>query len=58
MGKNIRKCKKCGRYTMNKKQCPEPTCDGETKNVNPPSFSIQDKYGAYRRKFKKDHGIM
>ncbi|MBD3229180.1 MAG: ribosome biogenesis protein [Candidatus Lokiarchaeota archaeon] len=58
MGKNLRKCKKCGRYTMNREECPDPNCDGKPRPVNPPTFSIQDKYGKYRRKFKKDHGIL
>lgn len=56
MGKYLRKCKKCNRYTMNKEKCPYPDCDGETTIVNPPKFSIQDKYGKYRRIFKKEIG--
>ena len=48
--KHILKCKKCGNYTMNEK-C---DCGGEAVNVKPAKFSIEDKYGAYRRKVKKD----
>ena len=29
-------------------------CGGEAVNVKPAKFSIEDKYGAYRRKVKKD----
>lgn len=42
---------------MNKEKCPYPGCDGETSQINPPRFSIQDKYGKYRRIFKKELGI-
>ncbi|MHA1311458.1 MAG: nucleolar RNA-binding Nop10p family protein [Candidatus Helarchaeota archaeon] len=52
MGKYLRKCKVCGRYTMTKTTCPDPNCGGETFIVKSPKFSIQDKYGKYRRKFK------
>ena len=55
MGKFLRKCNICGRYTMNTDICPEKNCNGKPIPVNPPRFSIQDKYGKYRRKFKKEN---
>ncbi|MHA1269724.1 MAG: RNA-protein complex protein Nop10 [Candidatus Helarchaeota archaeon] len=57
MGKFLKKCKKCGRYTMKEDLCPDPNCGGETVTVNPPRFSLQDKYGRYRREFKKMHEL-
>lgn len=36
---------------MNAQQC--PTCDGPVKNAHPARFSIEDRYGSYRRKMKK-----
>ena len=47
--KHILKCSKCEKYTM-KEKC---ECGGEAVNVKPPKFSIEDKYGSYRRKVKK-----
>lgn len=40
---------------MNTDICPEKNCKGKPIPVNPPRFSIQDKYGKYRRKFKKEN---
>ena len=54
MGKFLHKCKICGKYTMNKEKCPYPDCGGDVIPVNPPRFSLQDKYGKYRRLFKKE----
>lgn len=51
MGKLLRKCTTCKKYTINKLIC--PYCGGQTKNSHPPKFSIQDKYGKYRRLAKK-----
>ena len=51
MGKLIRKCTTCKKYTINKLIC--PYCGGQTKNPHPPKFSVQDKYGKYRRAAKK-----
>lgn len=47
--RHIFKCDKCGIYTM-KKACPK--CNDETINPKPPRFSIDDRYGNYRRKAK------
>jgi len=49
--KLIRKCPKCGTYTLNEK-CKD--CLVLSKNPNPAKFSIQDNYGKYRRKLKRE----
>jgi len=41
----IRKCTKCGTYTL-KPSCPK--CGVETKVAHPPKFSPEDKYVKYR----------
>ncbi|MHA1785067.1 MAG: RNA-protein complex protein Nop10 [Candidatus Helarchaeota archaeon] len=51
MPKLIKKCPKCGEYTLSE-VCPK--CNTITKNPNPAKFSIQDNYGEYRRRLKKE----
>lgn len=51
MKRHIFKCGKCGIYTM-KKKCPK--CNQETINPKPLKFSLEDKYGDYRRKAKAE----
>ncbi|MBN4049223.1 nucleolar RNA-binding Nop10p family protein [archaeon AH-315-M20] len=46
--KSILKCKSCNKYTM-KKTC---SCGGNALTPKPAKFSIEDKYGSYRRKAK------
>ncbi|EHP89692.1 RNA-protein complex protein Nop10 [Methanotorris formicicus] len=46
----IRKCLKCGRYTL-KEFC--PNCGEKTIIPKPPKFSPEDRYGKYRRMLKK-----
>jgi len=46
----MRKCSSCGEYTL-KEKC--PYCGMKTKNVAPPRYSPEDKYGKYRRILKK-----
>ena len=46
----IRKCKKCGRYTL-KEYC--PVCGAKTIDPSPPRYSPEDPYGKYRRIYKK-----
>ncbi|MDP6139388.1 MAG: nucleolar RNA-binding Nop10p family protein [Candidatus Woesearchaeota archaeon] len=48
--RNILKCDKCGKYTM-KESC---LCEGKALTPKPAKFSVEDKYGAYRRKAKID----
>ena len=46
----LRRCKRCGRYTLRKDKC--PVCGGEVENPHPPKFSPEDKYGLYRLAMK------
>ncbi len=48
--KHILKCSKCGNYTM-KDVCGK--CGANAVNPHPAKYSIEDKYGNYRRKMKK-----
>lgn len=50
MGK-ILKCPKCNNYTLNDK-CIK--CKVKTIDVRPPRFSLEDKYGVYRRRLKRE----
>ncbi len=43
-------CSPCSRYTIEEK-C--PLCQNETHYPKPPKFSLNDKYGVYRREVKK-----
>ncbi len=45
----LRKCERCGRYTM-KDIC---FCGNETSVPVPPRFSPQDRFGSYRRRLKR-----
>ena len=47
----MRKCPNCGRYTL-KDIC--PVCGVKTVLPIPPKFSPEDRYVAYRVKYKKD----
>ena len=51
MKMKMNKCPECGIYTL-KDTCPK--CDGQLKVIYPPKFSIEDKYGKYRRILKKE----
>ena len=46
--KTILKCGKCGKYTLTA-IC---ACKGKAVTPKPAKFSIEDKYGKYRRKAK------
>ncbi len=50
----MRKCPECGRYTL-KEVCPE--CGEKTVVPIPPRFSLEDPYGRYRRKLRKELGF-
>lgn len=43
---HLQKCS-CGKYTL------EPRCHGATQRPLPPKFSLEDKYGKYRREIKR-----
>ena len=51
MKTSLRKCPTCKIYTL-KDQCPK--CGGATLMPMPAKYSPEDRYGAYRRKLKKD----
>ena len=48
--RSILKCETCGKYTM-EDVC---VCNGKSLTPKPAKFSIDDKYGSYRRKAKLD----
>ncbi len=47
----IFKCWGCDRYTI-KEKC--PICGKKTKSTRPPKFSLEDKFGKYRRILKHE----
>lgn len=51
--KKIRKCGKCGAFTL-KDSC--GACGGKALTAHPPKFSPEDKWAEYRRKFKFGSG--
>ena len=51
MKMKMKKCPVCNIYTL-KSQC--PNCGGEIKVINPPKFSVEDKYGKYRIQLKQE----
>jgi len=52
MGWLLRKCIKCGRYTLKKDKC--PYCGGNVRIPHPAKFSPDDKYAKYRRMLKEE----
>jgi len=53
MLKQILKCNDCGRHTL-KKRC---VCGGNPIDPRPAKYSIEDKYGVYRRIAKKKNDV-
>ncbi|KZX11402.1 RNA-protein complex protein Nop10 [Methanobrevibacter filiformis] len=51
MKMKLRKCKTCDIYTI-KDKC--PNCEGELNVVYPPRYSLEDRYGRYRRILLRD----
>ena len=47
----LRKCEKCGNYTLKKDVC--PICGGKVHIPHPAKFSPDDKYQKYRIAMKK-----
>lgn len=54
MANHIYKCNNCNIYTLNK-VC--HICKQPTLNPKPAKFSVEDKYGEYRRKAKLQHDL-
>ena len=52
MGWLLRKCIKCGRYTLKKDKC--PYCGGNVRIPHPAKFSPDDRYAKYRRMLKEE----
>ena len=52
--KHILKCKKCGEYGL-RENC---LCGGKKVSPAPPKYSPDDKYGKYRREYKKQNGLL
>ena len=52
MGWLLRKCIKCGRYTLKRDKC--PYCGGNVKIPHPAKFSPDDRYAKYRRMLKEE----
>lgn len=44
-------CSKCDKFTMNE-IC---SCGEKTNTTKPAKYSLDDKWGVYRREFKKEH---
>ncbi|MEA4956547.1 hypothetical protein SDC9_07682 [bioreactor metagenome] len=51
MKMKMHRCNSCNIYTI-KNTC--PNCDGDLNVIYPPKYSIEDKYGKYRRKLKEE----
>jgi len=51
----LRKCEKCGRYTLNKMACPQ--CGGKVRIPHPAKFSPQDRYAKYRMMLKEVEAV-
>lgn len=51
MSLSILYCPSCEKYTL-KEIC---SCGEKTHTTRPAKYSPDDKYGAYRRQYKKEH---
>ena len=47
----LRKCVKCGEYTLRQDKC--PYCGSPLRCPHPAKFSPEDRYGKYRRMLRK-----
>ena len=52
MSREILYCSHCKKYTL-KEIC---SCGNKTSTTKPAKFSVDDKWGRYRREFKKEQG--
>ncbi len=52
----LRRCVKCGRYTLRTNSC--PYCGGPLRVPHPPRFSPEDKYIRYRYRMKREAGLL
>jgi H/ACA ribonucleoprotein complex subunit 3 len=51
----LRKCVKCGKYTLKTDGC--PYCGGNVRVPHPAKFSPDDKYLKYRVAFRKERFV-
>jgi len=51
----LRKCVKCGKYTLKTDCC--PYCGGNVRIPHPAKFSPDDKYLKYRVAFRKERFV-
>ena len=49
MGKEILKCSECDSYTLE-----EEHCGVKTQSIKPARYSVEDKFGKWRREYKKN----
>ncbi|MCW3991385.1 MAG: RNA-protein complex protein Nop10 [Candidatus Bathyarchaeota archaeon] len=47
----LRRCIKCGRYTLHQDEC--PVCGGPVKIPHPAKFSMDDRYRRYRLRMRR-----
>ncbi|ADV64367.1 RNA-protein complex protein Nop10 [Desulfurococcus mucosus] len=52
----MRKCVRCGSYTLDKEKCPR--CGGELTVPHPARFSPVDKYATYRLREKLSSNLL
>ncbi|MCD6230198.1 MAG: ribosome biogenesis protein [Candidatus Diapherotrites archaeon] len=51
----LRVCGDCARYSLSR-ECPE--CGKKTGYAHSAPFSLEDRYGACRRKLKQEQGLI
>jgi len=49
MGKEILRCSKCDSYTLEAEHC-----GGKTQSIKPAKYSVEDRWGTWRRIYKKN----
>ncbi|MHA1647981.1 MAG: nucleolar RNA-binding Nop10p family protein [Promethearchaeota archaeon] len=52
MPHRLKRCSKCLKYTISEDKC--PICGNPLINVEPPRFSLQDKYQEYRMPYFRE----
>jgi len=54
MTKYLKKCKECKRYGLENAKSKCSYCGGQLINPAPAKFSMEDKYGKYRREYFRE----
>gem|GEM_PF-508419 len=47
----LRRCTRCGRYTLERENC--PLCGAPVRVPHPPKLSLNDRFRPYRRKLRE-----